>query len=341
MKKHSLKSQKFICLVISVAVLFLLCSCSLNMNKPYKINFYAMNTYITMTLYGENAEKSAEEAKAEILRLEKLFAHDDINSDIGKINRCSSAQVSDETVEIIKKSAEISALTDSAADITVFPVVKAWGFTEKEYKVPAQAEISSLLGNVDYRKITVSENTVTVPENVQITLGCIATGYASNKAAQIIKEHGTDSAVLSLGGNVQTVGTKNDGEAWNIAISDPQNTDSSIGTLSVKETAVVTSGAYQQNFTKGGKTYHHIINPKTGYPSDSGLTSVTVVCSDGATADALSTALFVMGLSKGIELYKNSQNFEAVFVDENRKIYVTDGLKDSFTLNESSGYSYG
>ena len=149
------------------------------------------------------------------------------------------------------------------------------------------------------------------------------------------------AAVLSLGGNVQTVGEKADGSLWQVGIADPNDTDRLVGTLTLGESAAVTSGAYQQSFTQNGHFYHHILDPANGYPSDSGLTSVTVVTPDGTAADALSTALFVMGREKGMALYRQNGDFEAVFITEEQKVYLTDGLRDSFRLDETNGYSYG
>jgi len=157
----------------------------------------------------------------------------------------------------------------------------------------------------------------------------VAKGYAAMCAAEQLRQNGVQGAVLSLGGNVQTIGRKPDGSDWHVSVADPLHPDGTVCDLFVGETAVVTSGSYQRSFTKNGKTYHHIIDPATGAPAESGLLSVTVVCADGTTADGLSTALFIMGMERGTELWKSgSIPFDALWITEDADVYVTPGLAE-------------
>ena len=161
-------------------------------------------------------------------------------------------------------------------------------------------------------------------------LGGIAKGYTSDTVIKLLKDEGVTSAIISLGGNVQTLGTKPDGNLWKVAIQDPFDQNKYVGGVKVSDKAVITSGGYQRYFVKDGVTYEHIVDPKTGKPATSGLSSVTIVTDKGIEGDGLSTALFVMGLDKATEYWRENQDFQAVFITTDGKIYVTEGLKYSY-----------
>lgn len=173
-------------------------------------------------------------------------------------------------------------------------------------------------------------------DGMEIDLGGIAKGYTSSRIMEIFKDYDIDSGLVNLGGNVQAYGTKTDGSNWRVAIKNPDtaddDTDDYIGILSIADKAVITSGGYERYFEQDGKTYHHIIDPSTGYPAENGLVSVTIVSDDGTLADGLSTSLFIMGKDKAVEFWKvHSDEFDAVLVADDGTIYVTEGIKDSFT----------
>ena len=212
----------------------------------------------------------------------------------------------------------------------------AWGFTTENYRIPAEDELSALLKNVDASKIQYDKKTkkITLPKNVKIDFGGIAKGYTSSRIMQIYKKCGVTSGLVSLGGNVQLLGAKPDGSAWKVAVESPEEDGNYLGILQAKDKAVITSGGYERYFEKNGKKYHHIIDPSTGYPAENGLVSVTIVSSDGTLADGLSTSLFIMGEEKAAEFWKaHSNEFEAIFATDDGTIYVTEGLKDSFTTD--------
>lgn len=289
-----------------------------------------MDTYMTITAYGSNSEKAIKEAETEINHLDDLFAKDEVQSEVYKINNKHELTASDDTKEILTRAVEISELTDGDFDITIAPVVAEWGFySDIENEVPTQQDLKNALSRVDYKNISIGEM-VETDEATEIDLGGIAKGYASYKAMEIIKSNDVDSAIISLGGNVRAVGSKPDGSAWTVAIADPDDATKNIGALQIKDKAVITSGGYQRYFEDNGQIYHHIIDTKTGYPAKSGLKSVTVVCEDDTLADALSTALFVKGLDESIEFYRKNQSFEAVFITDSGEIFVTPDISESF-----------
>ncbi|MGN1432154.1 MAG: FAD:protein FMN transferase [Ruminococcus sp.] len=318
------------CILLMTAAVVLSSGCSLD--SEYDCEFYAMDTVMTITAYGNKSESAVKAAQNEINELDKLLSVQNENSEIFKLNQSKEMTVSEDTLTLITRSKELYTLTDGAFDITCEPLIREWGFySGLENKVPSQNAIENALESVGAEHINIESDTVTLDENTSLDLGGIAKGYASQKATEILKENGVTSALMSLGGNVRAVGSKPDGESWSVAITDPDDNSKSVGTLKISDKAVVTSGGYQRYFEENGQTYHHIIDTKTGYPADSGLKSVTVVSDDDSLADALSTSLFVMGLEKSGEFYgENSSIFGAVFITDSNEIYVTDNLKDSF-----------
>ena len=313
---------------------FLLTGCSgAPAQEPETATFFAMDTAMDFTVYGDAA--LLDEAETLIGSLEEQVSVTDEHSDIYAIDHTGSGSLSGNAAELMEQALELCRRTGGALDISVYPIVRAWGFTTGSYQVPDEETIQSLLPLVDYTQIQYDAATgvVTLPEGMEIDLGSVAKGYAGQLAAQMLREHGVQSALLNLGGNVQTVGAKPDGSPWQIGIKDPQGEDAMM-VLSVEDQAVVTSGGYERYFEQDGQTYWHIMDPSTGHPADSGLISVTIVGDEGVVCDGLSTALFVMGLEKAADLWAQSGDFEAVFVTASGEVYSTEGLRDHFALTE-------
>ena len=313
---------------------FLLTGCSgAPAQEPETATFFAMDTAMDFTVYGDAA--LLDEAETLIGSLEEQVSVTDEHSDIYAIDHTGSGSLSGNTAELMEQALELCRRTGGALDISVYSIVRAWGFTTGSYQVPDEETIQSLLPLVDYTQIQYDAATgvVTLPEGMEIDLGSVAKGYAGQLAAQMLREHGVQSALLNLGGNVQTVGAKPDGSPWQIGIKDPQGEDAMM-VLSVEDQAVVTSGGYERYFEQDGQTYWHIMDPSTGHPADSGLISVTIVGDEGVVCDGLSTALFVMGLEKAADLWAQSGDFEAVFVTASGEVYITEGLRDHFALTE-------
>lgn len=213
--------------------------------------------------------------------------------------------------------------------------MQAWGFTTQQYRVPDPAELSTLLAHVDYTQVQLDGSTAAIPDDVQVDLGGIAKGYTSDRMMQIFSENGVTSGIISLGGNVQALGLKSDGSRWRVAVQDPENSEENFAVIEIKDEAVITSGGYQRYFEEDGATYHHIIDPRTGYPADSGVISSTIISHDGTLADGLSTSLFIMGVDDALDYWRaHSDEFDAILMDENGTVYVTDGIADRCSLLE-------
>ena len=287
-------------------------------------DIFAMDTYMTVTAYGEKAQDAVDAAEAEIERLDTLLSTGNADSEIVKLNEQKSATLSEDGGYLVKRALELNKETDGAFDIAIYPVMEAWGFPIQDFRVPSADELTGLLKHVDAAKISYDKDTREISfedDQMKIDLGGIAKGYTSSRIMDIFKENGITSGLVNLGGNVQALGTKTDGSNW-------------LGVLSIQDKAVITSGGYERYFEQDGVTYHHIIDPKTGYPAENGLVSVTIVSSDGTLADGLSTSLFIMGEEKAAEFWKaHSNEFEAIFATDDGTIYVTEGLKDSFTTD--------
>ena len=317
-------------LVLSCGICFS-CTDSRENFRTDSTDVFAMDTYMNLKACGENTEQALKDAVEEIHRLENIFSVTLPESDISSINKGIPAEVSDDTLNVLNSALEYGESTDGALDITIYPVLKLWGFTTGEYKIPEKSEINELLENVGYSCMEINGNTVSVPENVRIDLGALAKGYTGDRIMQIFKSHGIDSAIISLGGNVQALGKKPDGSNWKVSVRNPFSPDEDMCILSVDGKAVITSGNYERYFEGGdGNVYWHIIDPSDGYPADNGIVSATVTGESGIMCDALSTAFFVMGREKAEKYYRENKNFDMILVTDNREILITEGISENF-----------
>lgn len=329
--------KRFFCILLGFIILSSGCQIFMSEKKTENETIYAMDTVMTLTAHGKNAHEALVLSKEKIKELDKLWNRKSTDSEIFRINSSESTAVSHDTLKIISEAINIMQLTGGAFDITIAPIMDLWGFYTKDFRVPEDSEISATLPMVNYKNVSTEKNySIKTSKSTEIDLGGIAKGYLSDEIANIMKESGIKSGIVSLGGNVMALGTKPDGSLWRVAIKNPESEDSFSGVISVKNKAVVTSGGYQRFFESGGKTYHHIIDPKTGYPADNGLSSVTVISENGTLADGLSTALFVMGFEKSIDFWREHGDFEAVFIIGKDKIYITEGIQNYF----ESDYNY-
>ena len=306
--------------------------------------FFAMDTVMSVTVYGEGAEESVDEAVALVNRLDAELSTGNEKSEVSRINSAGKGMLSEDGSFLMKRALSLYEDTGGLFDITIYPVMELWGFTDGNYRVPEENEIEGALALVDASRIEYDETAgqVVLPEpGMKIDFGGIAKGYTSSCMAKMLRERGIEHAIINLGGNVQTVGTKPDGSLWRIGVRDPVNTDSMVGVLSISDTAVITSGGYERFFEENGERYHHIINPETGYPADSGLSSVTVITSDGTMADGLSTFLYIAGEEKACEYWhKYETAFDMILVRDDGSILVTEGVSDNFSTDRDCGIIY-
>lgn len=327
--------------VILFCLCLCLCGCSGQEDKNTESEevskeVFAMNTYITMTAYGKDADGVLDSAEKRIRELESLWSVTDEKSEIYQLNHNGGSPfaVSEPTSELIQFALSMAEKTEGALEPTIYPVLAAWGFTTNSHQIPEQEKINQLLRDVDYKKVQVQNRKILLPDGMQIDMGAVAKGFTGDQVAEILKDGKIESAIISLGGNIQTVGTKPDGGLWRIGVQSPRGEDN-FAVLETAECAVVTSGGYQNYFEgEDGTVYHHILDLKTGKSAQNGLLSVTVVGKDGKNCDALSTALFVMGEEKAIRYWQDNSDFDLILYTEEDEIIITEGLEDKFELTE-------
>ena len=293
----------------------------------------AMDTIMDLTVYGPEGQTALDSGEETILSLEKRLSVTDEESEIYAANHSGgeSVAVSDDTAELLRTALDLCGSTGGALDVTIYPVVSAWGFTNGNYRVPGEGELAGLLARVDYARIALDGDTLTVPDGMELDLGAVAKGYTGDRVMERFRAAGVTSAIISLGGNVQALGRKPDGSLWQVAVQDPEGSGYA-AVLSVADKAVITSGGYERYFEEDGKIYWHIIDPATGRPAENGLESVTIAADSGVLADGLSTALFVMGADKAAEYWRTNGGFDFILIDDGGTVTITEGLEDCFSL---------
>ena len=331
--------NKYILLILLLCFSLLLSAFSWRQDrKERSASFFAMDTYMTIRFTG-GSDALLKEAEESVLSLEQRLSVTLENSEIHRLNTAGEARISYETALLLGKALELCKETDGALDISVYPLVREWGFTTGEYHVPSEEVILSLLEHVDYTALAMDSDIMTLPAGMAIDLGSIAKGYAGDRICQLLREGGVTSAILDLGGNIQTIGKKQDGSLWKVAIQSPTGSGYA-GILTVSDEAVVTSGGYQRYFQdENGHVWWHILDPKTGYPANNGLVSVTIVGKEGVRCDALSTALFVMGEEEAIRFWRQHRDFEMVLITDDHRLLITPSLSGRFTASQPEAYT--
>lgn len=300
--------------------------------------FFAMDTKMTVKVYGEDAPEAAREAKERLLALDALWSATREGSDVERLNSGTGEAIalSPKTMRLLRMSEEVREETKGALDVTLAPLLQLWGFTGGVHRVPTAEEIEAARALTGAGKLKLDEaaGTARLEKGSSVELGAVAKGYAGELVAAELKSRGVRSAIFDLGGNIETVGMREGGTPWRVGLRNPFG-GALLGTVAVADAAVVTSAIDQRFFTdEAGNRYWHILDPATGKPAASGLASATVVASSGGRADALSTALFVMGAARAAAFWRERQDFEMVLVGMDGHVWITEGLLDRFSAGE-------
>ena len=300
--------------------------------------FFAMDTKMTVKVYGEGAPEAAREAKERLQALDALWSATREGSDVERLNSGAGEAIalSPKTMRLLRMSEEVREETKGALDVTLAPLLQLWGFTGGVHRVPTAEEIEAARALTGAGKLKLDEaaGTARLEKGSSVELGAVAKGYAGELVAAELKSRGVRSAILDLGGNIEVIGAREGGAPWRIGLRNPFG-GALLGTVAVADAAVVTSAIDQRFFTdEAGNRYWHILDPATGKPAASGLASATVVASSGGRADALSTALFVMGAERAAAFWRERQDFEMVLVGMDGHVWITEGLLDRFSAGE-------
>lgn len=321
------------------------------LQEPYSDEQFLLGTYVRIRIYDEGKEAALKPAFARVKELGDKITINQEGSEIDAVNQQAGikpVKVSDDIYTLLKRAYD-SQDSQGGFDMAIGAVTQLWRIGFDDARKPAQEEIDQALKLVDYHKIELNDKDKTVylkEKGMIIDLGAIAKGYITDEVVKVLKQQGVTTAIVDLGGNVYVLGHSPRGEDqdWTVGIQDPNLARGSVlGTIKERNKTLVTSGIYERYLEVDGKKYHHLFDPDTGYPFDNDIASVTIITDKSIDGDGLSTAVFSMGVKKGLEYVESELNdgTEAIFVTKENKVYVTDPIKDTFVLDKDSKYTMG
>ncbi|HFI0446195.1 TPA: FAD:protein FMN transferase [Streptococcus suis] len=338
--------KKGIRLIVICVVAFLLVACGAKKTEtlpvvktPLTRSESLLHTVVQLSIYHDDQEEVMDEAIAYIKEMESLLSTNLEESDVYLINQAAgkeAVRVDDRTFEVIEKAIETSEESDGLFDISIGSVSNLWKIGDEDARKPSDEEIQAALPFINYKDITLDKEkkTVFIKEGMTLELGAISKGYIADKVRELFESNGITTAIINLGGNVVVMGdSPKTQKGWNVGVQDPdQVRGATVGSVPEAHDSVVTSGIYERYLEVDGVKYHHILDPKTGYPVENDISGVTVFSKTSIQGDALSTTLFLLGVEKGLAFINQMDGVEAVFIDKEHGVHLSNGLKDSFEL---------
>lgn len=295
---------------------------------------FILNTIVTITLYDSDDASIIDDAFEECRKYENIFSRTIASSEISRLNSRPADEntftVSEDVRALLEKGLYYSDISAGAFDITVEPITSLWDFAAPSPALPDPEAIQAALTAVDYSRVSLDGSTLTFSSSdTRLDLGAIAKGYIADRLKEYLKGRGVSSALINLGGNVLCVGSKPDSSPFKIGVQKPfENRNETIATMGISDLSVVSSGVYERHFVLEGTNYHHLLDPKTGYPYDNGLISVTIISQDSVDGDGLSTTCFALGLEKGLELVNSLDNTYGIFITDDYELHYSDGAEN-------------
>lgn len=325
--------RRYISLMLTFCLFFLSGCTTPSTKEPISKSGIFFDTLISVKLWGTNDFSVLDDCFQLCTEYENKFSRTVPDSEISKINKSGGApvEVSDETIELIQKGIDYAALSDGAFDITIAPLSSLWDFKNNTGTIPSEALIQEAKSHVNYKNVIINGNTVQLSDpKASLDLGGIAKGYIADRLKEFLIKKNIKHAMINLGGNVLTIGGKPDGSPFHIGIQKPfAEQNETIASVPVTDRSVVSSGVYERYFEKDGEIYHHLLDTATGYPTENNLLSVTILSSSSADGDALSTACFVLGLEKGMELINRIDDVDAIFVTDDYQLHCSKKINDT------------
>ncbi len=323
--------------IITLVIILFLSACSVK--EPISRVEYMLGTIIEIKIYDKDNEDILDEAFKRIDIIEKRMSVNISVSDVSNINQNAGirpVKVNSDVYYVLEKSKQYAKISNGAFDPTIGLLVRLWGIGTKNEQIPDNLEIQKALKKIDYNKLKLQPNNYVYlsDKDMYVDLGGIAKGYAADEVSRCLKERGVEKAIINIGGNVYTLGSKNNDQKWRIGIQNPfEPRGNYIGIIDVSNQSVVTSGEYERYFEEDGIRYHHILDSTTGYPVKNEIAGVSVISDSSIDADAMSTALFVLGVEKGLSVVENINNIDALFITKDNKIFLSSGIKADFELS--------
>lgn len=325
-----------------ILLLFILLTSACQAPQLHTEEAFKLHTLCQITTYGQLSETVYNEIWEAMDQIDETMSMTLNNSEIKLVNDYAGIKpvaVSEDVFYVVEKSLQYSDRSEKF-DISIGPVVALWGIGSDNPQVPQDTELAEKLKLVNYKKVIANkeERTLYLQDyKMQIDVGAIAKGFAADRIKEILIKHNVKSAIINLGGNILTLGHKSENKPWQIGVQHPvQSRGAYFGVIPLADKTIVTSGTYERFFEENGRKYHHILDPKTGYPVENGLLSVSIIAQTSIDADALSTLIFSEGLERGLAFIEASEGIEAIFVTQENQVYITSGLKDSFQLTDAT-----
>lgn len=331
--------------ILFILIILLLSGCTNNKVpiEPLSRTAFMMDTVMTIRIFDKDNKKVLDKAYERLEEIENKMSATIESSEVNKINNNAGiepVQVSSDTYFVLKSAKEHAEISMGAYEPTIGPLVKLWNIQTEDVNrdwIPDYEDIEETQLLVDYKNLELLENNMVFlkEKNMRLDLGGIVKGYATDEVRRVLHENGVNIAIIDLGGNIYAHGIKAEDTPWNIGVQNPwEHTGDPLGVIKIEDQSIVTSGDYERFFNLGGEKYHHIIDAKTGYPSNNEVTGVTIIADRSIDGDALSTTMFVLGVNKGMELANSIEGIDVIFITKDRSIYLSSGIKDKFKLNE-------
>lgn len=308
-------------------------------STPYKKTEFLMGTVVTIKIFDKDKEEVLNQVFDRIELLASQITVNEEGSIIDEINENAGlkpVQVPDDIYRLVKAGKDYSGYSGGDFDITIGPLTNLWHIGFPDEKKPTQAEIDEILPFINYRKIELNEEkqTVYLPEQgMMLDLGGIAKGFITDEVVKVLEDNGVKSAIIDLGGNIYVKGKNASGKPWEVGVQDPfSDRGEMVGKMEETDTSIVTSGIYERYLEVDGVKYHHILSPKTGYSVNNDVAGITIVSDKSFDGDGYSTTIFIKGVDEGLKAVEQMDGMEAIFVTKDKKVYLTSGLKDIFTL---------